>query len=102
MTTEEVFAVNSLLTMKVPSKTFEKYIYKKVAKAWMPDANRDQLNIVYDEIEKGPTMEEREKKEFKDRVEMAKEEMGASLGKISKPPLQPPGRGGSGPSVREK
>ena len=93
MSTEEVFAVNSLLSMKIPSETFEKYVYKKVAKSWMRDANRDQLAKVYDEIDKGPTMEEREQKEFRQRVQIAKDEMAGSL----KGPTQPPGRGGAGP-----
>jgi hypothetical protein len=101
MSTEEVFAVNSLISMKIPSPTLERYVYRKVAKAWMPDANRDQLKKVYDEIEEGPTREEREKQELGDRVELARSGMAEAL-KDKGQPLQPPGRGGSGPSVKSK
>ena len=101
MTTEEVFAVNSLLQMRVPSKTFEKYIYKKVAKAWMVDANRKELATVYDEIEAGPTMEEREQQDLKNRVKLAKDTMRTSLDSRGGGKL-PPGRGGEGPSINEE
>lgn len=96
MTTEEVFAVNSVLSIKIPSEKFEKYLYKKVAKAWMVDANREELDSVYKEIDAGPTLQEREEDEFKKRVEMAKQGMKGALG--AKGPAQPPGRGGAGPS----
>lgn len=96
MTTEEVFAVNSVLSIKIPSEKFEKYLYKKVAKAWMVDANRDELDSVYKEIDAGPTIEEREEDEFKKRVQLARENIKGAL--VSKGPTQPPGRGGAGPS----
>ncbi len=98
MTTEEVFSVTSLLNMRIPSKKFEKYVQKKVAKAWMPDANREELVEVFKEIEAGPTMEEREQQDLKDRVKLAQQGMKSAL--TSKPPSSnmPPGRGGSGPS----
>lgn len=95
MTTEEVFAVNSLLSIRIPSEKFEKYIYKKVAKSWMVDANREQLDEVYAEIEKGPTMEEKEEDDFAKRVKLAQQSLkppGAAG------PVQPPGRGGAGSS----
>jgi hypothetical protein len=108
MTTEEVFAVSSVLSIKVPSELFEKYLYKKVAKAWMVDANREEIDKVYKEIDAGPTIEEREEDEFKKRVEMAKQGLKGALGSQgnkgalpspgSKGPIQPPGRGGAGPS----
>jgi hypothetical protein len=98
MSTDEVFAVSSLLKMQIPSETFEKYIYKKMAKAWMPDANRDVIVKVYDEIEAGPTMEEREQEEFKKKVKMASAEMRDQLANRNKGFNQPPGQGGVGPS----
>ena len=96
MTTEEVFAVTSLMSMRIPSDTLEKTVYKKVAKAWMPDANRNELSKVYKEIDAGPTMEERLKKDLQDRVQLAREGMRSALDKPSGA-TQPPGRGGSGP-----
>jgi hypothetical protein len=101
MSTEEVFAVNSLLKMRVPSKTFEKYVYKKVAKAWMIDANRKELAKVYDEIEVGPTMEEREQQDVKNRIKLARDEMRSSLDGRGDGGL-PPGRGGAGPAVNSE
>lgn len=100
MTTEEVFAVNSLLQMRIPSKTFEKYVYKKVAKAWMIDANRKDLAKVYDEIDAGPTLEERERADLQNRVKLARDGMRSALSNRGGPEL-PPGRGGEGPSVTE-
>lgn len=97
MSTEEVFAVTSLLGMRIPSKTFEKTIYKKVAKAWMTDANRDELTKVYGEIEAGPTMEEREQDEFNQRVKLAKSSLSKAMMKGNRELEQPPGRGGDGP-----
>ena len=97
MTTEEVFAVNSVLSIRIPSKKFEKYLYKKVARAWMVDANREELDEVYKEIDKGQTMEEREEDEFKKRVDLAKQNIKGVLA-APKGPTQPPGRGGAGPS----
>lgn len=101
MSTEEVFAVSSLIQMKIPSKTFEKYVYKKVAKTWMIDANRDELTKVYDEIDAGPTLEEREQQELKSRMKIAQDGVKASLaGKSGK--VLPPGQGGSGPKVNKE
>lgn len=97
MTTEEVFAATSLLNMRIPSVTFEKFIQKKVAKAWMMDANRKQLAKVYNEIDTGPTMEEREQDDMKKKIELAKQGMRSALS--SKPSGNlPPGRGGAGPA----
>lgn len=102
MTTEEVFAVSSLLSLRIPSKKFEKYIYKKVAHSWMPDANREEQEEIDDEIDAGPTIEDREKKEQQERVEMAKAGMATAAKKASGGPTQPPGRGGAGPSPNKK
>lgn len=102
MTTEEVFAVSSLLSLRIPSKKFEKYIYKKVAHSWMPDANREEQEEIDKEIDAGPTMEDREKKEQQERIELAKAGMASAAKKASGGPTQPPGRGGAGPSPNKK
>lgn len=103
MTTEEVFAVSSVLNMRIPSRRFEKYVQKKVAKAWMVDANREELVKVYEEIEAGPTMEEQEQKDQQDRMKMAKSSMQTALAaRASAGPEMPPGRGGGGPSPSAK
>ena len=99
MTTEEVFAVRSVMDMRIPSDTLEKYIQKKVAKLWMSDANRTILDKVYDEIEAGPTRQEMEQKDLQDRIKLAKEGMKTALNGQS---TLPPGRGGSGPSVNNE
>lgn len=101
MSTEEVFAVSSVLGLRIPSKSFEKSLYKKVARSWMPDANRADLEKVYKEIDAGPTMDERNDQEFDKRVKLAKAGMEAALNKkLPGGQAQPPGRGGSGPSPR--
>lgn len=102
MTTEEVFAVSSLLSLRIPSKKFEKYIYKKVAHSWMPDANREDQEEVDKEIDAGPTMEDREKKDQEERIALAKAGMSSAVKKASGGPTQPPGRGGAGPSPNKK
>jgi hypothetical protein len=99
MTTEEVFSVTSLLSLRIPSERFEKYIYKKVAKAWMSDANRGEIEEVYEEIEEGPTMDERDKEEFNNKVREARAQITGAI--APKPGQLPPGRGGAGPSPRE-
>ena len=71
------------------------------AKAWMVDANRKELATVYDEIEAGPTMEEREQQDLKNRVKLAKDTMRTSLDSRGGGKL-PPGRGGEGPSINEE
>lgn len=96
MTTEEVFAVSSLLGLRIPSEKFEKYVQKKVAKSWMTDANRNEIVEVYAQIDAGPTLEEREDDDFKKRVKLAKEGMKTSLAGPPPGPPQPAGRGGSG------
>jgi hypothetical protein len=111
MTTEEVFAVTSLLSLRIPSKTFEKYIHKRVAKAWMADANREELTIVYDEIDAGPTIDEREHEDFAKRVKDAQDQIREAGGKrhgigakVAPGDLTdglPPGRGGSGPKPKK-
>ena len=101
MSTEEVFAVSSLLKLRIPSRLLEKSVMKKVAKAWLIDANRDELVKVYEEIDAGPTIEERERKDMKDRVKLAKDSMQASLDDRSGGGAMPPGRGGAGPSVKD-
>jgi hypothetical protein len=94
MTTEQVFAVNSVLSMRIPSKNLEKYLYKKVAKAWMEDASREELEDVYVQIDEGPTQEEREQDEFKKRVNVARANVKQQL-------QLPPGRGGDGPNPQK-
>ena len=104
MSTEEVFAVSSLFKLNIPSRTLEKSTMKKVAKAWMVDANREELAKVYDEIENGPTLEEREQRDMKKRVQLARDSMSESLaGKSGEGGEKnlPPGRGGAGPSVKD-
>lgn len=93
MTTEEVFAVTSVLGMRIPSKKFEKYLQKRVAKTWMQDANREELTDVYGEIESGPTMEEQQEKDMKNKIGAARQMAGNSL-------VKAPGRGGDGPSMK--
>lgn len=95
MSTEEVFAVTSLLSMRIPSKTFEKYVQKRVAKSWMQDANRVELAKVYQEIEAGPTMEEQQMTDMKNKVALASSTAASSL-------KMPPGRGGDGPAARNQ
>jgi hypothetical protein len=103
MTTEEVFAVTSLMSLRIPSKTFEKYIQKRVAKAWMQDANREELTIVYDEIEEGPTNEEREQEEFDQKVREAQAHIRGAIRPDKGTGAElPPGRGGAGPTPRKK
>ena len=100
MSTEEVFAVSSLLKLRIPSRTLEKSVMKKVAKAWLIDANREELAKVYNEIESGPTLEELDQADMKKRVQLAKDSMNASLSGKGAGDL-PPGRGGAGPSVKD-
>ena len=97
MSTEDVFAATSVLNLKIPSRKFEKSVQKKIAKAWLIDANREELAEVYKEIEEGPTMEEREQKDMKNRVKLAKDSMSESLANRGN---LPPGRGGAGPSPK--
>lgn len=103
MTTEEVFAVTSLIGLGIPSKTFEKMIYKKVAKAWMPDANRAELEQIYAEINAGPTRDDRMKEDLQNRIDLTKAGMEAALTKkLPGGPELPPGRGGDGPKPPSK
>lgn len=98
MTTEEVFAVSSVLAVRIPSEKFEKYLYKKVAKSWMMDANREELAAVYKEIDAGPTMEEREDEELQKQIQLAKANIKGALSAKPSSGSMPPGRGGAGPS----
>lgn len=102
MTTEEVFAISSVLGLQIPSETFERHIYREVAKHWMKDADRRDLKKVYDEIEKGQTIEERMEQDLKNRIELTRAGFEAALNKktSSGAPPQPPGRGGAGPSPK--
>ena len=97
MTTEELFAVTSLLSLHIPSTVFEKYIMKKVAKAWMSDANRREMESVYKEIDDGPTMDERADTLRRKDAHVVENKVSAALEGI-----KPPGRGGSGPSVKKE
>jgi hypothetical protein len=91
MTTEEVFSATSVLNIKIPSKTFEKHMLKKIAKAWMVDVNRNELNEVYREIEDGPTLEEQEDRDMRKRADLVRSNVRSQM-------IKPPGRGGSGTS----
>jgi hypothetical protein len=103
MTTEEVFAVSSLMSLKVPSKTFEKYVYGKVASSWMRDASEDDRARVRAEIRSAATLEERQLAEAKKMQEVAAASMGNALKRVPPSSLQkPPGRGGAGPSPKKQ
>lgn len=99
MTTEEVFAASSTLSMKIPSRKFEKGMQKKIVRAWMPDASKEELEEMYIEVETGPTMEEIAKQELKDKVQA--QGIAGSLKQGSALP-KPPGRGGDGPSLKKE
>jgi hypothetical protein len=102
MTTEEVFAVSSLLGLRIPSESFEKWIYKKVVKAWARDVNQSALEKMYREIDEGPTMEQKMDEDLKVRMSLMQKGMGKAVsGKMGGggPAIpMPPGRGGAGPS----
>ena len=98
MSTEQVFAVNSVLDMGVPSDSFERYLYMKVAKAWMTDASRESLTKVYDEIKNGKLRKEQQQDEMQKRSSMTRTNVEKAL---SARKNLPPGRGGDGPSMRE-
>lgn len=98
MSTEEVFAVSSLLALRIPSRTFEKWIYKKVVKAWARDVNQATLEKMYEEVDAGPTMEEKMDEDLKVRMNLMQKGMGKAVsGKMGQVPM-PPGRGGAGSS----
>ena len=102
MTTEEVFAVTSVVSLKVPSKTFEKYLYRKIARSWMRDATEYEKREVDEQINAAPTLEERLLKEAEEMAKIEAKSMGGALSKIPSKPAQPPGRGGEGPSPSKK
>lgn len=99
MTTEEVFAVTSLIQLRIPSETFERSVYKRVVKAASRGVNKSELAKMYMEIEAGPTLEERETEDLKKSIELAKAGMRSAMSKKSSANM-PPGRGGAGPSPR--
>lgn len=100
MSTEEVFALSSVLSLGIPSRTFEKSVMKSAAATWMPDANREELSIVYNEIDAGPTIAEAELKELKDRSALVQSKVSSAL--AAKTGVKPPGRGGAGPAVNSE
>lgn len=99
MTTEEVFAVSSVLGLRIPSESFEKWIYKKVVKAWARDVNQASLEKMYQEIDEGPTMEQKMDEDLKVRMSLMQKGMGKAVsGKMGPQIPMPPGRGGAGPT----
>lgn len=102
MSTEEVFAVTSLLSIRIPSETFEKWIYKKIIKSWARDANQKILEKMYDEVDEGPTIEDRLDDDLKNRMNLAaagmKDAIAGKQGIGGTGLPTPPGRGGSGPT----
>jgi hypothetical protein len=102
MTAEEVFAVSSVLAMNIPSKTFEKYILQKVAKAWMRSANPSQIREVYKQIQDAPTLAEAADADLKRRIAMVKSGMGQALTSVNSPNLIKVTKGGGAPPVANK
>ncbi len=97
MTTEEVFAVSSVLALRIPSESFERWIYKKIIKAWARDVNQKSLEEMYNEVEAGPTQDERMQDDLKMRMNLMRQGMTKAIsGKLGSLPM-PPGRGGAGP-----
>ncbi len=98
MSTEEVFAVSSVLALRIPSESFEKWTYKKIIKAWARDVNQKSLEEMYSEVDKGPTQEDRMRDDLKMRMDVMRQGMSKAIsGKMGGMPM-PPGRGGAGPS----
>lgn len=98
MSTEEVFAVSSVLALRVPSDKFERWIYKKIIKAWARDVNQRTLEAMYEEVDAGPTMDDRMEADLKMRMNLMRQGMTKAIsGKMGSIPM-PPGRGGEGPS----
>ena len=92
MTTDEVFAFSASLQVKVPSDTFEREMYKKFVRSWMPDMNPEVRQKMDDEISSGPLLADRERKELMERAKIARENVSSAISKI---PLKP-GQGGGG------
>ena len=102
MSTEEVFAASSVINLRVPSRKFEKHMFRRIAKAWMPDVDRKDLVEVYNEINAAPTIEEREEEEFRKQVKVQRQNLHQELSARGGPEM-PPGRGGAGsPPPAEK
>lgn len=87
MTTEEAFAVQSILNMEVPSRDFEISLYKKIIRRWTRDENPDDVKKMFQQVEAGPTFRER-------TIEMMKLESSLAVKAKAKSATATPGQGG--------
>lgn len=60
VTLQEIETIDKAINMLVPSATFEKELYRLVARAFLKDANPELFEQIIKEIEAGPTRMERE------------------------------------------
>ena len=95
MSTEEVFAMTTTIRLGVPSDTFEREMYKKMARNWMRGKNPDLLLKIDDEIDAGPLLREREQKMMEQSAEITGKGVSSALSRVPSPP-------GRGTSVQEQ
>lgn len=61
VTLQEIETIDKAINMLVPSATFERELYRLVARAFLKDANPELFEKIIEEINGGPTRLEREK-----------------------------------------
>jgi hypothetical protein len=61
VTLQEIETIDRAINMLIPSETFEKELYRLVARAFLKDANPELFEKIIQEITAGPTRLEREK-----------------------------------------
>lgn len=99
LTTEEVFAANALVSMRIPSDTFERFLYRNVVQHVMRTATDAERNKAFEEIRTGKLFEERMEEDRKRRLEDAAAGVKNALANRSMPAMKP-GRGSADRSPR--
>jgi len=88
---EQIQKTEAVLSLGVPSDTFEKEVYKQSAAEYLPDANPETMEKINDEIDAAPSDEEKEQAQAKQRQQQYAQSMTQAVAAFNQapPPVTP-------------
>ena len=94
-TLSDLQRTEAALALAVPSRTFEKEVYRAAAREYLPDANPEVQKSIIDEIEAAPTNEEKQLEQAQQRQQQYRSSIEQAADRFSQaPPITVPPKTG--------
>jgi hypothetical protein len=73
LTAAELDVIEEVLSLGIPSDSFEREVYKLAVRLVLKGANDDLLTVIFAEIMKGPTRDEKQAAQLQQRFNMVRQ-----------------------------